>query len=324
MFQSARELEPRLAAAQQGSSSRQRCRRAPSRLCAMHDQQCMSSPWRLSLPPAACRCQPRPPVAGVRAERQQEEWSEKGPQKQGALPSAAPLPAAAAAHPSSHLPKILPEAAPRPPAPPTQGLPGQGPAHVHCRGVVIGGDHGDGLPARVLVTQRAQRDALGRGRRGPAVHRVLRLDAVPPRPARLQASCCCCCRGGRPAACSACRCYGASAACGAFRGVRVSGACPHPPAPRCTFTAAARPPTCACAQTCRQHRGGERPLGLPPVEGHPAGAWGLPPVAEQGFELYWSCALCQLLPDPPRINGHAATERTMEGRLRNGATAQHT
>ena len=48
-------------------------------------------------------------------------------------------------------------------------------AHVDRGGVVIGGDHGEGFPPRVLGAQRAQRDALGRGRLRPAVDGVLRL-----------------------------------------------------------------------------------------------------------------------------------------------------
>lgn len=47
--------------------------------------------------------------------------------------------------------------------------PGSGPAaHMHCRGVVIGGHHGDGLSLVILCAQCAQRDCLA-GALGPCV-----------------------------------------------------------------------------------------------------------------------------------------------------------
>lgn len=49
-----------------------------------------------------------------------------------------------------------------------------GGVEVHRGGVVVGGDHGDGLGGAVLLAQLAQRDALGRALRGgPRIHRVL-------------------------------------------------------------------------------------------------------------------------------------------------------
>lgn len=38
-----------------------------------------------------------------------------------------------------------------------------GATHMHCRRVVIGGDHCDGVPALILGTQGAQRHCSGSG-----------------------------------------------------------------------------------------------------------------------------------------------------------------